>query len=435
MPKLSHKEIIETLLNRQKEFAFTRLNYSFFYALLSNLSRNELKELINGLDSDNELYQFTKEVIKSMPELPLLHAEYKDLIKWFREDTKGKVAGARSILKRRYDYLSIKERKEIIDLFLLKDKPSDRKWVYKKLTEEWDEAYRGKIEELWYTYHEDECSMLIVRRFPLLYVYTHKDELENDKTEWWLNMRLSQNLSWPIDKNLTYLEFLQLVYYSKRPVTDIEVRKALYGVISYIVNHSWRLDYLSDEMEPIPFEISTFDFKVVQKAIRYIGKAGYTNVVLDYTKWDRSLFDEEYEHNRYENYRLWTRTVSYKDRVKGEKELREQLYSQFYATIVLHFPQEFKYMLSVSNEISEMATDEDHLKSAMDSTDIYLYDSCQQDKGNDCNHKETSWYSSEVVIDKPQQSPEKSKGIFDKIQHDNSAIADLVQGLGLEPVS
>lgn len=109
MSKLNHKEIINWILNNEQQILSSFQSSDLFHALVSDLNRNELKELSQKLEEGTNLFDVVNSRIKSKHENPLLRAEYKDLIDWYNNDAKGKVSWSRSVLKKRYDYLSVEE--------------------------------------------------------------------------------------------------------------------------------------------------------------------------------------------------------------------------------------------------------------------------------------------------------------------------------------
>lgn len=431
MRKLHHQEIFNRILLFQDQLAQNILSEGEVYALIADLDRNELKELANKLNPHTTLYSVIIKRIKSMHELPLLRAEYKDLIKWYKEGTKGKVSDARTILKRRYDFLSSRERREIITAFLEKDKVSDRKWVYKKLTEEWDDLYTQQIKALWDKYHEKECALLIIKHFDLQFIQEHADDLYYKENSWWLEMRLAEDLSYKIDRfGMSAMDFLKLVYHSKRPVNGEEVRKNLFFIIAQIVNSEKEIKDVSPDEKNMPIESSTYDYDDVRKALWYIGNAGFTDVVIDYILWDYRLFNREQMEVRMDNYYRW---IYSSPKVSHDELniLRDKLYKELYASVALHFPSEFKNMLFLRKDIADLYNSE-KLKAATEAIDNFLYDQIGEAVGQKARIMHNSINSPDVKEISRKLSLEESKKVVNKLRENNQSIDDLFNKFGLE---
>lgn len=426
MNKLNHKEIMNWIVTNERQILSYFQSSDLFHAIVSDLDRNELKELSQKLEKGTGLYDVVYRRIKSKYENPLIRAEYKDLIYWYRNDTKGKVAEARSVLKQRYDYLSNKERHEIIDAFINKGKPSDRKWVYKKLNEEWDENYKDTVKELWSSFHEKDCELLIINHFDFSYIKDHVDELDDKESHRRLTYRLAESLSWTIDRNeMSADDFLRLICYSKRPVNSAEVRRALFEIISQIPNSEKRFKKVGMDVDPLPFNASTYSFEEVHKAIWYIGKAGFTDVVSDYAAWDYKLFNRTKMESRYNNYISWIITLSKEERDKVDESLRDRLYREFYASVAFHFPIEYKEFLVIQNNIKRLLFS-DNLSIESETLDKLFYDKAMAVKREEMD--------STPENKERELTHAESKDLVNKLRKDNHAIEQLIDKLGLDLV-
>lgn len=439
MPKLSHKEIIEKVINEQ-EILSSSCDFRLCYCMLSGLTREELILLKSKVDEWNSIYGVIETLLHKRPDTSLARAEYKDLIQWYKDGTKGKVARARSVLKKRFDYLSTRERREIIDAFLEKNMPLDRKWIYKKLTEEWDEQYESKMEELWNEYHEDACAMLIIKHFSLSFVFNHREELDNDKSHYWLNNRLAQLPSWNINSlELSSLEFLRLVCYSKRNVSDNDVRVALYRIVSDIVNKEEKLQESGGEMidgTPLPnirFGFSTNDYENVEKALWYIGKAGYISVLLDYCLWTHNNSYADYidYSRRISNYRNKMFGLAEGERPSVRNQLSNLIYQEFYAFIVQHFPEEYKWMFDDANPNLK---DKVYLNTITKRIDFFWLNGFSEAKDQTTSTKTLQEFDKETINEVPVKFPDETYKLVDNMRQKNEAIDTLIQNLGLTPV-
>ena len=83
---------------------------------------------------------------------------------------------ARRLLQQRFEYLDYSVQKKILWLFL-DGSQQDRKFCYRQLMYTWDSAFDAKLTELWETFHEPECAMVVVRYCNADYVRKHSEEL------------------------------------------------------------------------------------------------------------------------------------------------------------------------------------------------------------------------------------------------------------------
>ena len=65
----------------------------------------------------------------------------------------------------------------ILHCMLTQGTKKERLWSYTRLNWHWDDAFIRPIECCYTEYHEVESASLIVKNFPLDYVYQHHDEL------------------------------------------------------------------------------------------------------------------------------------------------------------------------------------------------------------------------------------------------------------------
>ena len=53
-----------------------------------------------------------------------------------------------------------------------------RRRGYKILRTDWDAAYESEVTSVWAKHHDTECAILIIEKFPDLFLLEHSDELE-----------------------------------------------------------------------------------------------------------------------------------------------------------------------------------------------------------------------------------------------------------------
>ena len=142
------------------------------------------------------------------------------LIKNYVNKKSGKVADSRDEIQIRFDYLDWKDQKKILSAFLESGK-TDRQWAYSKVLDNWDKSFEPKVKELWEQLHEDKCSWVVIRHFPLKYLSQNIDKFTEDRDYYFICLRLAEDKNFVIDKDkLSLTDYLAVLHHPARSITD-----------------------------------------------------------------------------------------------------------------------------------------------------------------------------------------------------------------------
>ena len=123
--------------------------------------------------------------------------------------------------------------------------------AYIRLLSYWDEAFVPIITELWEAYHEEKCSWVIIKNYPLDFVKKHKEKLiaAGCKRKF-IVQRLCENPDYRLRRsNLSDYDYLWLVSVTKRSISNTKAKEILWATVKdicqspiprYIVYHVGR---------------------------------------------------------------------------------------------------------------------------------------------------------------------------------------------------
>lgn len=80
-------------------------------------------------------------------------------------------------LKRRFQYVTPKYKREILDCMLGQPTKTEREWACQKLRKNWDPYFTEKCMELFERHHEFNCALLVLERLPHPYIYENRKKL------------------------------------------------------------------------------------------------------------------------------------------------------------------------------------------------------------------------------------------------------------------
>ena len=219
------------------------------------------------------------------------------LIKNYVNKKSGKVADSRGEIQTRFDYLDWKDQKKIISAFLESGK-TDRQWAYSKMLNYWDKSFEPKVKELWEQLHEDKCSWVVIRHFPLKYLSQNIDKFTEDRDYYFICLRLAEDKSFVIDKDrLSLTDYLAVLHHTGRSITDEEAKDIPYRIVYRLCVEGFpgygELDRFADTSRGTI--ISPINFQEVSLANYYLKKLNCTHVVWQFEEWNtevqKAIFD------------------------------------------------------------------------------------------------------------------------------------------------
>lgn len=223
------------------------------------------------------------------------------LIKDYINKNSGKVSDSRNEIQRRFDYLDWKDQKKIMLAFLESGK-TDRQWAYSKLVDFWDKSFEPKVKALWEELHEDKCSWVITRHFPVEYLSKNLDQFTGDRDYYFICLRLAEDKSYVIDRDkLSLSDYVSVLYHTDRPISDEEALDflftAVYNVCTEAYHSFTRLDrYSETDRSTI---VSPINFQDVNLVYWYLRKMELLEVLLKFDSWNEKVQKAIYSSSEY----------------------------------------------------------------------------------------------------------------------------------------
>ncbi len=219
------------------------------------------------------------------------------LIKNYLDKKSGKVSESREEIQKRFDYLDWKDQKRIALAFLESGK-TDRQWAYSKVLDLWDKSFETKIRELWEQLHEDVCSWVVIRHFPISYLVQNINSFTEDRDYYFICLRLAENKDFVIDKEkLSLTDYLAVLYHTGRDISTEEAEDIPYQIVYDICVKGFKdyneLDRYTDTSKDSL--ISPINFRDVSLALYYLKKLGRRQEVWKFETWN-TVVQENISH-------------------------------------------------------------------------------------------------------------------------------------------
>lgn len=213
------------------------------------------------------------------------------LMKNYINKKSGKVSDSRNEIQIRFDYLDWKDQKKILSAFLDSGK-ADRQWAYSKVLEYWDKSFEPRIKELWEELHEEKCSWVVIRHFPLEYLSENSDKFKGDRDYYFICLRLAENKDYVIEKDrLSLTDYLAVLYHTGRTISDEEARDIPFRVVYQLcVNGLPMFDELDRYTDASRGAIiCPGNFQDVSLALYYLKKLNCAHVAWLFEEWNTQV--------------------------------------------------------------------------------------------------------------------------------------------------
>ena len=316
------------------------------------------------------------------------------LIKNYINKKSGKVSDSRNEIQRRFDYLDWKDQKKIVLAFLESGK-TDRQWAYSKALDYWDKSFEPKIKELWEQLHEEKCSWVVIRYFPVEYLSQNIDKFTEGRDYYFICLRLAENCEFEINKEkLSNTDYLAVLYHTGRSIDMSEAEVLLYENVHKICldNDSYfALDRYANASKG--HIISPISFKNVSLVLYYLRKLGCSHIVWQFEEWNKNVQEEIFNSPEF-------KAVSVFD--IDEYDYRQR-------------------MINIARKYGYLALDEKYKRSSDSSVEDML--------------KPKEWYS---IVSEPKDNIEKERieqynlSRLKEMMAKNPAFEKLVGDLGLD---
>ena len=267
---------------------------------MSHRIAKEIKASPSDLRTYNAVMDFAPHAFVPKPK----NMSVSSLLKLYATRDSGRRQEARLLLQQRFEYLDYTVQKKIMWLFLEGSK-QDRQFCYDHLNYTWDSAFEAKIIELWETFHEPKCAMLVVWHCNINYVRNNIDELTNSVGYFQLCRRLcAKDKSYYIDPNRLAgpHEYVRVLYEVHRRVGSDEAMQILWRTIENALLQRICKDYV-DQIIANYFVVSIRNAKAtdspnetpspsvvwrpqVMECMRYLYRIAPLSVVTEVVSWD-----------------------------------------------------------------------------------------------------------------------------------------------------
>lgn len=214
------------------------------------------------------------------------------LIKNYVNKQSGKVTESRKEIQKRFDYLDWKNQQKII-LAFLESGMSDRQWAYSKLLDFWDKSFEPRIQELWEQLHEEKCSWVIIRHFPVEYIANNMATFTGNRDYYFICLRLAQDKEFIIGKEkLLPTDYLAVLYHTGRNIKEGEAYDILFQIVYENIMRAFSMEtpfldrYANSNKGAV---ITPNDFHDVSLAIYYLREMDCSHVISQFAEWNESI--------------------------------------------------------------------------------------------------------------------------------------------------
>lgn len=359
------------LANYQQEKYQTSLaERGVLRALVHTLNKEELLILKKKLKRGSSKWSVGKglyeEAIKILGKIqPHRNESISTLLKAFTDKQSGKVAKARAELRERFDKQSFQTQRKILQAMLSASK-QDRVWAYKQLSNGWDDFFFEDVKNLWEQYHEKECVAVIIKHFPMEYVYENLSALDTHGNYTNLCIKLIHHPKFQIDKErlkedfVFYghpeVEYLYILAKSKSKIEKGEATRTLFNQMAVFINIvNTPPKFIGNRA--YNFERQIEDGNVTTKHLEFVscvlwcmGELGLVEELIAFEEWDNMVRIKF----------LGSEELQYMGNAYSSEEEKE-LWHLFLQTITECLPTEYQQLVQVKCSSTPKPTKEDLL--------------------------------------------------------------------------
>lgn len=339
-------------------------------ALVHTLNKEELLILQKKLKRGSSKWSVGKglyeEAIKVLGKIqPHRNESISALLKAFTDKQSGLVAETRAELRDRFGKQSFLTQRKILKAMLNASK-QDRLWAYNRLNYSWDGFFFEDVQDLWEQYHEKECGIVIIKYFPMEYVYDNLSALDIQGNYTNLCIKLIHHPKFQIDKerlkevpvfhSSPEVEYLYILAKSKSKIEKGEATHTLFNQMAvfinthdtppkYLGNRSYNLEQQIEEMC-----VSTKHFDFVSGILWCMGELGLVDELIAFEEWDNMVRIKF----------LGSEELQYMGNAYSSEEEKE-LWHLFLQTITECLPTEYQQLVQVKYSSIPKPTKEDLL--------------------------------------------------------------------------
>ncbi|MBR2155079.1 MAG: hypothetical protein IJ901_10775 [Bacteroidaceae bacterium] len=341
---------------QQEKYQASLAERAVLRALVHTLNKEELLILQKKLKRGSSKWSVGKglyeEAIKVMGKIqPHRNESISALLKAFTDKQSGKVADARAELRDRFGKQSFLTQRKILKAMLNASK-QDRIWAYNRLNYSWDGFFFEDVKTLWEQYHEKECGIVIIKHFPMEYVYDNLSALNIRGNYTNLCIKLIHHPKFQIDKKrlkeapVFYgspeVEYLYILAKSKSKIEKGEATRTLFNQMAVFINIvNTPPQFIGNRA--YNFERQIEDGNVTTKHLEFVscvlwcmGELGLVEELIAFEEWDNIV-----KHRFYSDEEVEYLTRGY------NTDCIKELWNLYRQTIVECLPNEYQQLVQV----------------------------------------------------------------------------------------
>lgn len=294
---------------QQEKYQASLAERAVLRALVHTLNKEELLRLQKKLKRGSSKWSVGKglyeEAIKVLGKIqPHKNESISALLKAFTDKQSGLVAETRVELRDRFDKQSFLTQRKILKAMLNASK-QDRIWAYNRLNYNWDGFFFEDVKTLWEQYHEKKCGIVIIKYFPMEYVYDNLSALDTHGNYTNLCIKLIHHPKFQIDKErlkedfvfyaYPEVEYLYILAKSKSKIEEGEATHTLFNQMAVFINtHDTPPKYLFNrsynfERQIEERNVSTKHFDFVSGILWCMGELGLVDELIAFEEWDNMV--------------------------------------------------------------------------------------------------------------------------------------------------
>jgi len=355
---------------QQEKYQASLAERKVLRALVHTLKKEELLILQKKLKRGSSKWSVGKVLCDESTKVlgkryPKKNESISALLKAFTDKQSGKVAKARAELRERFDKQSFQTQRKILQAMLSASK-QDRVWAYKQLSNGWDDFFFEDVKNLWEQYHEKECVAVIIKHFPMEYVYENLSALDTHGNYTNLCIKLIHHPKFQIDKErlkedfVFYghpeVEYLYILAKSKSKIEEGEATRTLFNQMAVFINIvNTPPKFIGNRA--YNFERQIEDGNVTTKHLEFVscvlwcmGELGLVEELIAFEEWDNMVRIKF----------LGSEELQYMGNAYSSEEEKE-LWHLFLQTITECLPTEYQQLVQVKCSSTPKPTKEDLL--------------------------------------------------------------------------
>lgn len=355
---------------QQEKYQASLAERKVLKALVHTLKKEELLILQKKLKRGSSKWSVGKVLCDESTKVlgkryPKKNESISALLKAFTDKQSGKVAKARAELRERFDKQSFQTQRKSLQAMLSASK-QDRVWAYKQLSNGWDDFFFEDVKNLWEQYHEKECVAVIIKHFPMEYVYENLSALDTHGNYTNLCIKLIHHPKFQIDKErlkedfVFYghpeVEYLYILAKSKSKIEKGEATRTLFNQMAVFINIvNTPPKFIGNRA--YNFERQIEDGNVTTKHLEFVscvlwcmGELGLVEELIAFEAWDNMVRIKF----------LGSEELQYMGNAYSSEEEKE-LWHLFLQTITECLPTEYQQLVQVKCSSTPKPTKEDLL--------------------------------------------------------------------------